>query len=367
MALFLYSYIQQHAREIPEAIALRQKNDNLSYAELDQLLQQTAWLYLQLGIQPKQRIAVYMEKRFEAVISMFAANLIGAVFVPINPQLKPHQVQHILTDCDVSILITTPERHNLLEQTLARCNTLQHCILAGKNDPVTTSGNYRIQHWTSILNTKPAPLPRDFLDQDMAAILYTSGSTGKPKGVILSHRNLLAGAESVSQYLENGRDDSLLSVLPLSFDYGLSQLTTALFCGAQVVLLNYLFPRDIVKAVGRYRITGLAAVPPLWIQLAELDWPDEINQHLRYITNSGGSMPLSVLQTLRSKLPQATPYLMYGLTEAFRSTYLPPNNWSSARIQLAKPSPMPKSMSCAPMVPSARPTKWASWHTAAHW
>ena len=158
----------------------------------------------------------------------------------------------------------------------------------------------------------------------MAAILYTSGSTGKPKGVVLSHRNMLAGAYSVAEYLGNHADDRLLAVLPFSFDYGLSQLTTAFVVGARAVLMDYLLPRDVVNTVTREGITGLAAVPPMWVQLAQLEWPQAAVDSLRYITNSGGAMPRATLDTLRRSLPKTAPFLMYGLTEAFRSTYLPP-------------------------------------------
>jgi acyl-CoA ligase (AMP-forming) (exosortase A-associated) len=158
----------------------------------------------------------------------------------------------------------------------------------------------------------------------VAAILYTSGSTGRPKGVVLSHRNMVAGARSVAEYLENRPDDRLLAVLPLSFDYGLSQLTTAFSVGAGVVLLEYLLPRDVIGAVARWGITGLAAVPPLWNQLARLPWPPDAARSLRYLTNSGGAMPRATTAALRAALPDARIFLMYGLTEAFRSTYLPP-------------------------------------------
>jgi acyl-CoA ligase (AMP-forming) (exosortase A-associated) len=162
------------------------------------------------------------------------------------------------------------------------------------------------------------------IDVDVASILYTSGSTGRPKGVVLSHRNMVTGARSVAEYLENRDEDRLLAVLPLSFDYGFSQLTTAFLVGASVTLIDYLFPRDVISAVQRDKVTGLAAVPPLWIQLAELEWPASVTDHLRYLTNSGGRMPRATLEKLRSALPKTRVFLMYGLTEAFRGTYLPP-------------------------------------------
>jgi acyl-CoA ligase (AMP-forming) (exosortase A-associated) len=169
------------------------------------------------------------------------------------------------------------------------------------------------------------PPPSRAIDADTAAILYTSGSTGRPKGVVLSHRNLLVGAESVSTYLGNDGDDVILAALPLSFDAGLSQVTTAFAAGAHVVLVNYLLARDVVRLCARHGVTGLTCVPPLWIQLAAADWPAEATASLRYFANTGGRMPRSTLTRLREIFPQASPFLMYGLTEAFRSTYLDPS------------------------------------------
>jgi acyl-CoA ligase (AMP-forming) (exosortase A-associated) len=135
---------------------------------------------------------------------------------------------------------------------------------------------------------------------------------------------MVAGAKSVASYLENSPDDTLLAALPLSFDAGFSQLTTAFHVGARVVLLNYLLPRDVLKALQREHITGLTAVPPLYIQLTQLEWPAAIGEHLRYFANTGGRMPRETLAALRRNLPKTKPFLMYGLTEAFRSTFLPP-------------------------------------------
>jgi acyl-CoA synthetase (AMP-forming)/AMP-acid ligase II len=131
-------------------------------------------------------------------------------------------------------------------------------------------------------DTKPG---HRVIDTDIVGVLYTSGSTGRPKGVILSHRNMVAGAKSVASYLENRASDTILSALPLSFDAGFSQLTTAFHVGARVVSLT---PAAEGRPRRGHRVTGLTAVPPLWIQLARVAWPDAASQHLRYFANTGG-------------------------------------------------------------------------------
>lgn len=322
MTDLLHQLACKFKRHAPEAVALRDGNRELSYAGLAEELARTSHLLLALGLERSERVAIYLEKRIETVAALFGTAAAGGVFVPVNPLLKPEQVGHILADCEARILVTSPERLDLMREVLPRCRSLRAVVLVGEAQAVTVPGA-QVVAWAERL-AAPELAPHRVIDQDMVAILYTSGSTGRPKGVVLSHRNIVAGAVSVSEYLENVAEDRILSVLPLSFDYGLSQLTTAFHVGACAVLMNYLLPRDVVKAVAREKITGLAAVPPLWVQLAQLDWPEGVDSHLRYITNSGGHMPKATLDALRSKLPKTKPFLMYGLTEAFRSTYLPP-------------------------------------------
>ncbi|GIX20218.1 MAG: hypothetical protein KatS3mg120_1894 [Erythrobacter sp.] len=159
---------------------------------------------------------------------------------------------------------------------------------------------------------------------ELAAILYTSGSTGRPKGVMLSHANLWLGAVSVAHYLALAEDDVTLAVLPLSFDYGQNQLLSTWYAGGCVVPLDFLFARDVVKACAAHRVTTLAAVPPLWVQLAESDWPAPARAGLRRLTNSGGALTVDLVRRLRALFPEARLFAMYGLTEAFRSTFLDP-------------------------------------------
>ncbi len=323
-SILLPELIAMTAQRMPHAIALTSRASNVNYGDLGENVNQFASGLMGLGLERGERVAIYLEKRFETVIASFGTPAAGGVFVPLNPLLKPEQVAFIMRDCNVRVLVTSPERLALLSGVLDECPDLAHIVLTGSMpEPGANLEPLPVLGWQDMLNSPARPGHR-VIDVDMAAILYTSGSTGKPKGVVLSHRNMVAGAKSVASYIENNAQDTLLAALPLSFDAGFSQLTTAFHTGARVVLLNYLMPRDVLKAMEREKVTGLTAVPPLYIQLAQLDWPAAINDHLRYFANTGGRMPRETLNLLRQRVPKAKPFLMYGLTEAFRSTYLPP-------------------------------------------
>ena len=334
----LSDLVFRSAVRTPEAPALTFGGETLTYAALADQVRRVAASYMDLGLGRSDRVAVYLEKRFETIIAMFAAAAAGVVFVPVNPLLRPHQVRHILTDCNVRILVTSVPRLTSLQEVLADCHDLKTVITVetpeDKLEKISRVG------WEELCRSKPKITGyHPAIDQDMAAIIYTSGSTGLPKGVVLSHRNMVAGARSVSQYLENTADDHILSVLPLSFDAGLSQVTTAFNVGARVILMNFLLPRDVLKMAAKEGATGIAGVPPLWNQLAMLDWPAEASASIRYFTNTGGHMPRPTLDRLRRAMPNAKPYLMYGLTEAFRSTYLPPSEVDTRPDSMGKAIP----------------------------
>jgi acyl-CoA ligase (AMP-forming) (exosortase A-associated) len=318
----IHNLVEEAAGRHGCAPALTYQNVTVTYAELWREVVSFGTTLNGLGIRHGDRVAVYLGKQIETVTTLFGISAGDGVFVPVNPLLRPKQVGYIMRDCGARVLVTSPERLALLREELQECKSVEHVVLVGQ-DPSTEPGErYTVSSWP--IATEGDAFTAHAIDADMAAILYTSGSTGQPKGVVLSHRNLIVGAESVSHYLGNTPDDVILSALPFSFDAGLSQLTTAFSVGAHVVLLNYVLPADVVKLCARHRITGLTGVPPLWIQVADEDWPYEATKHLRYFANTGGKMPKATLDRLRSLFPGAAPFLMYGLTEAFRSTYLDP-------------------------------------------
>ncbi|MBS0346446.1 MAG: acyl-CoA ligase (AMP-forming), exosortase A system-associated [Proteobacteria bacterium] len=319
----LHELISASAERMPASPALTAGATTLNYADLDTQVAGFSAGLINLGLERGERVGIFLEKRIETVVASFGSARAGCAFVPVNPILKGEQVMHILRDCNARLLVTSAERLPLLAEALAHCHDLCHVVLTTRPATPPVLAGINIIQWDELLSAPPRAGHR-VIDTDLLSILYTSGSTGRPKGVVLSHRNMVAGAKSVASYLGNKPEDTLLAALPLSFDAGFSQLTTAFHSGARVVLLNYLLPQDVLKAVVREKVTGLTAVPPLYIQLAQLKWPESVSEHLRYFANTGGRMPLETLKALRTQLPQAKPFLMYGLTEAFRATFLPP-------------------------------------------
>jgi acyl-CoA ligase (AMP-forming) (exosortase A-associated) len=327
----IHHLLTEAAAASPQAPALSYKKDTVSYGELAQAVHAAATQLQSLGLERGDRVAIYLEKRIELVAAMFATSAAGGVFVPINHVLKPAQLGHIVKDSGARFLVTSTDRLAQLPSVLTDGSVEQVLVVGGSdaaqqpNDPASYRvAPFRTGH-SDGAHDLSLPSEPVAIDIDPAAILYTSGSTGTPKGVVLSHRNLIVGAESVSSYLGNTRDDVILSVLPLSFDAGLSQVTTAFAVGAHCVLMNYLLPRDVPKLCAQYGVTGITGVPPLWLQIADVEWPEEAAARVRYWANTGGRMPRTVLDRLRGIFTNADPYLMYGLTEAFRSTYLDPS------------------------------------------
>lgn len=300
----LAALLDRAAQHAPHRVALIHGKSQISYGDLSARVDRIASVLHRCEFGRLARVAVFQEKSIAMVTVLLGIMRAGLVAVPVNPKLKPMQVAHIVSDSEASLLITTPFKAAPLAAHLPQC-----CVLLTNLDDLEVTA------------TLP---PLCSLDIDPAVIFYTSGSTGQPKGVVASHRNLVAGARSVNAYLGTTADDVILSALPLSFDAGFSQITTALDAQACVVLHEFLRASELVKTCAMHRVTSLTAVPPLWHQIAEASWPVEAGSNLRMIANTGGHMPAPLLIRMRTLFPNAKPFLMYGLTEAFRSTYLDP-------------------------------------------
>ncbi|MDP1676410.1 MAG: AMP-binding protein [Bacteroidota bacterium] len=320
----IYNLTQLFENQIrlrPSKTAVIDGSRSISYHELQILSNQYSILFTNSGIKRGDRIAIYLRRSVESVAALFAAWHIGAIAVLVNDVLKNKQVQYIVDHAEAALLVTEKQLLNQLAQPVI---SIEKTIVL---DEVSLS-----------IDILP---PSTVIDSDLALIIYTSGSTGMPKGIMLSHRNLISGAEIISDYLRITQNDIIISLLPFSFDYGLNQLLSSVLHGGTLVIERSSMPSDICNTLVRENITGLGAVPMLWQQLAHPRSPfTKISlPHLRYMTNTGGRMPEELSHVFRKAHPHVHIYLMFGLTEAFRSTYLPPDQVDVRPTSIGKAIP----------------------------
>ncbi len=337
MQYLIHHMLSESAAKYPSSEALVTKDHRLNYQDMATQVASAAGNLRELGVNRGDRVAIFLPPDVTLPLAIFATAQASAVFVPIHHGLFPDQVLHILNDSGAVALITDAVRLKRIEEILPNLSTLKLTIVDSPDD---VSNPLQTCSWNSLCNQQSPPIEQ-CIEKDLAAILYTSGSTGRPKGVMLSHANVIAGAEIVSDYLKLSNTDRLLAALPLSFDAGLNQLTTTVLQGAAAVMISFRFGREIVSQLIEEKITGLAGVPSLWSLLAQPSsgLGKQPLPHLRYITNTGGAMPQALLRQLEDQLPSTDIVLMYGLTEAFRSTYLPPADLKSRPTSMGKPIP----------------------------
>jgi acyl-CoA ligase (AMP-forming) (exosortase A-associated) len=340
MDFLIHHMLRSSAERLPNKEGMVHGTERLSYSEVARRTAGLAHGLREAGLQRGDRIGIYLEASVPQVVSIFAISEAGGVYVPINAQLFAEQVAHIAKDCGMKGLITTASKLAALEGTLKEIPSLEFLVVV--DEGTTPVVKLPVHHYEALCALPADTAFREIsISKDLAAILYTSGSTGKPKGVMLSHANVMAGSSIVSTYLRITESERILAVLPFSFDAGMNQLMTAFQQGGTIVLINFVFAREIVQTLLKERITGLAGVPTLWSLLSQ---PNSTLQKqplpdLRYITNTGGAMPQSVLKVLRETLTTTKIVLMYGLTEAFRSTYLPPEELDRRPTSMGKAIP----------------------------
>lgn len=340
MDFLIWHLLRESTRQYPDKEALVHGDQRLTYREVSKKAAGIATKLRGAGMQRGDRIGIYLDASVPQVISIFGVSQGEGVYVPINILLHPEQVMHIARDCGMKALITTPAKLAALAEIMPQIPSLEFVVVTSETELLSAS--LPVHSFEDMCAAEsPALWSETSIEKDLAAILYTSGSTGKPKGVMLSHANVVAGSRIVSTYLEITNRERILAVLPFSFDAGMNQLMTAFEKGGTLVLINFTFAREIVQVLLKERVTGLAGVPTLWSLLAQPNstlhkqpLPD-----LRYITNTGGAMPQAVLKVLRQALPATRVFLMYGLTEAFRSTYLPPEELDRRPTSMGKAIP----------------------------
>lgn len=292
------------AATVPERAAIRDGERVLTYAALAGRAAAIRDALVDAGLRRGDRVGILLPHSADGAAAFYGATAAGGVATVINWLYRPRQVETVLQHAEVSVLVTTREWATLQARPLegsARLLFVEDLPPAGTGTPLDAGG------------------------ESPAQITYTSGSSGGPKGVVMSHDNLVAGIRTVVGYLGITREDRIASVLPFSFVYGFNQLNCALATGARLDLLNAGMGGEVVKALGELGTTVLAGVPPIWMQLLRVPAFATPLPHLRIATCAGGRLSPEAVRALRAAQPQARLFLMYGLTEVFRSTFLPPD------------------------------------------
>jgi amino acid adenylation domain-containing protein len=299
----------------PEAngarVAVTDGARTFSYDELERGARTYAELFGRVGVGAGDRVGILLPSSVDAIAAFIGISLASGVAVPVNERLKAGQVRYIAEHSDMKAVVADTRLVSLLDGL----PDLSRVVVA---EPLRPAGAVPAH------GRECAPAAR--IGKDIALLLYTSGSTGMPKGVMVTHENLIWGIALVSDYLGLTANDVLVTALPLSFDYGLNQVLTALAAGGRVVVERSTHPAALCRTIARESVTGLAGVPFLWQQLTQRHSPflTDPLPSLRYVTNSGGSLDPKIVASIRRCHPHVDVYLMYGLTEAFRSTYLAP-------------------------------------------
>lgn len=237
-------FLEKSAERLPDKVARVCGDQRWTYSAINEAADRLAGALIEMGVRRQDRVVIFLDNSVESVISIFGILKAGAIFIILNPTMKPRKLNYILNDSGAAALICQTNKNRIIKDALENVPDLKHAIWVGPSsqipEPKPSSPTYHL--WNEVLFALPASQPpgrsAPCIDVDLATIIYTSGSTGEPKGVMSAHYNVVTAARSISGYLENVETDIVLNVLPLSFDYGLYQILMTFFFGGICVVRN---------------------------------------------------------------------------------------------------------------------------------
>lgn len=324
----------------PDNDAIKDGDAVWTYARLDREVARLAAELRAGGSERGDRVCIYMQKSLAQVLAILAVSRVQGVFVAANRKLKSNQVEFIARDCRVRLLLTDADGRDALDLAKWAHRPNVALVSVDPREGIVLSGLKVLRKTERETDSSRASVRT--IRGDLACLMYTSGSTGPPKGVMVSHGNLLSGAQSVTSYLGIREDDRIISVLSFSFDYGLNQLLCALERRCLLVLRRTTFPQEIARTLKDESITVCAGIPSMWARMFHASHGVGLMapfRSVRVVTNSGGKVSRRMLDAMERAFTSARIFLMYGLTEAFRSTYLPPEQLTTRPDSIGRSIP----------------------------
>lgn len=330
----LQDYLVESAQRLPDKVALVCQRGRLTYREIEVESNRLAAALVQRGVRRGDRVLILADNTAESIVAFWAALKANAVACPVSPLMKAPKLAAIIDDCTPAALIGGSNRLPVVVGAAGHCQLPETVVIAGSNETSRLDdASPDVVDWDEIIAAVPAGRSpaRSNIDIDLAAIIYTSGSTGTPKGIMLTHRNMLTAAASVTAYLETVEEDVILDALPLAFDYGLYQVIMAFRMGARVVLeRSFAYPAQVLKDVVAERVTGFPGVPTMFATMAGMTGLEQYDfSQVRCVSNTAAAIHPKHVAFIRSTFRSARFYSMYGLTECKRCTYLPPEDLDS--------------------------------------
>ena len=342
MVTMLPEFMERSAAAHPEKTALVFKKQRYTWADVKAQAGRIANTLKELGIQRGDRVVLYLDNSPELALGIFGILAADGIFVVVNSQTKADKLAYVLNDCRAKILITDRVLEPHYKIALETSKHIEHVVVnESSKSTITSFGTAKVHDFATTVSAHSPEWPGiKSIPTDLAAIIYTSGSTGDPKGVMLTHHNMVSAAESITTYLQNQKDDIVLCVLPLSFDYGLYQwLMVNQFGGTLVLEQSFNYPAAVLKTIEEEKVTGLPVVPTIASILRQWQEKGAKLERLRYVTNTAAALSLSHIETLKKLAPNARLYSMYGLTECKRVCYLPPELLDKKPMSVGVPMP----------------------------
>jgi amino acid adenylation domain-containing protein len=327
--VLLHDYLLDSARRLPDKIALVCQKQRITYTEIDQRSNALAHALEKRGVGRGDRVLIFADNTVETVVAFWAVLKANAVVSVVNPLTKVDKLAYLLQDCRATALITDAHHGAVFAPAAAKAQHLRTVIVSGTIDETLVAGLPAVVGFDAAVDgeRRDAPPLRRAIDVDLAALIYTSGSTGEPKGVMLTHRNMLTAATSITTLVGNVEDDVIVNVLPFAFNYGLYQMIMTFRVGARLLLeRSFTYPADVLPRIVDEKVTGFPGVPTIFAILAERRAVKYDFSSVRYVTNTAAALTEKHIAVLREIFPNARIFSMYGLTECKRCSYLPPED-----------------------------------------
>jgi len=320
----IYDIVLQNEKIYGNKIAVKDNKRSYTYSEMRNQIEEISGILRGKGLKKGDRVAILLPNSYAFIATFFSCSKEGIICVPLNWINNPLNIKYILKDAGCCAIVSYKNKlEEIMEDDVEVSDIWEDIFVA----MIEKRNGARVEEEGTLFG-------------DINLLLYTSGSTGQAKGVMLTHFNMYIGAKIVAEYLKMSEDDIVLALLPFSFDYGLNQVISTFFVAGTLIIRYPYLIFEIPQIIEKERITGFAGIPTIWVNLMN---QRNIRKYdyssLRYITNSGEAIPDRYLDTLEEVFQKTDIYLMYGLTECFRCTYLEPEMYHIKRGSIGRAIP----------------------------